>query len=196
MYHFVALLWSADDPTARRRRCSWKSDCAGFGSLGKPTQATDGCSGFRFATRRSGPALLCACGGERRCARQAVLGRSLEAVPGSRLSRSMSTRSGRSSGPGDSIWSGISGVATWRMLADRQARCGYAIRDCSGKIPCYHRRFRDVTIVFADINDLAPLELPALTVNWSTWLRSSIRVSRKYGPAHSTRSRRFWLASV
>ena len=52
------------------------------------------------------------------------------------------------------------------LLADRQARCGYAIRDCSGKIPCYYWRFRDVTIVFADVNDLAPLELPALSVNW------------------------------
>src|SRR5580698_6718536 len=52
------------------------------------------------------------------------------------------------------------------LLADSQAGCGYALRDCSGKIPCYYRRFRDVTIVFADVGDLAALELPAPTVNW------------------------------
>jgi asparagine synthase (glutamine-hydrolysing) len=53
------------------------------------------------------------------------------------------------------------------VLADRQAECAYVIRDCSGKIPCYYRRYRDVTIVFSDTNDLATLELPGPTVDWS-----------------------------
>jgi len=53
------------------------------------------------------------------------------------------------------------------VLADRHADCAYVIRDCSGKFPCYYRRVRDVTIVFSDPNDLAPLELPRPTVDWS-----------------------------
>jgi asparagine synthase (glutamine-hydrolysing) len=52
------------------------------------------------------------------------------------------------------------------LLTDRQGGCDYVIRDCSGKLPCYSRRHGDVTIVFADSNDLADLELPSPTVNW------------------------------
>jgi len=52
------------------------------------------------------------------------------------------------------------------LLRDREGRRSYAIRDCSGKLPCYYTRFRNVTILFADVADLAPLELPPFTVNW------------------------------
>jgi len=36
----------------------------------------------------------------------------------------------------------------------------------SGRIPCYHTRVAGVTVVFSDLADLAPLELPAFTMNW------------------------------
>jgi asparagine synthase (glutamine-hydrolysing) len=52
------------------------------------------------------------------------------------------------------------------LLRDRDNRRSCAIRDCSGKLPCYYTRFRNVTIWFADIADLAPLGLPPFNINW------------------------------
>jgi len=40
------------------------------------------------------------------------------------------------------------------------------IRDSSGKIPCYYTRVAGVTVLFSDLADLAPLELPEFAVNW------------------------------
>src|SRR5258708_15437958 len=42
----------------------------------------------------------------------------------------------------------------------------YTIRDCSGKIPCYRTRTREVEIVFADVGDISRLNLPHFTINW------------------------------
>jgi asparagine synthase (glutamine-hydrolysing) len=52
------------------------------------------------------------------------------------------------------------------LLRDRERRRSYAIRDCSGKLPCYFTRAGKVTILFADPGDLAPLQLAPFTVNW------------------------------
>jgi hypothetical protein len=41
----------------------------------------------------------------------------------------------------------------------------HVIRSCSGGIPCYRMRYRDVEIVFSDLGDLAPLDLPPFTLN-------------------------------
>jgi asparagine synthase (glutamine-hydrolysing) len=52
------------------------------------------------------------------------------------------------------------------FLRDRDTDAQYVIRDASGKSPCYYTRTCNVTLVFADIADLAPLELPPFSVNW------------------------------
>jgi asparagine synthase (glutamine-hydrolysing) len=52
------------------------------------------------------------------------------------------------------------------LLRDRKDRRSFALRDCSGKLPCYHTRFQNVTILFADVSDLAPLQLSRFTINW------------------------------
>ncbi|MBS0422005.1 MAG: hypothetical protein JSR66_30145 [Proteobacteria bacterium] len=52
------------------------------------------------------------------------------------------------------------------LLKDSEKRQSYAIRDCSGKLPCYYTRHHDVTILFADVADLAPLQLSPFTINW------------------------------
>jgi asparagine synthase (glutamine-hydrolysing) len=52
----------------------------------------------------------------------------------------------------------------------------YVIRDCSGKIPCFRTRANGVDIVFANVEDLDGLHLPAFTINWrylAAFIRSS-----------------------
>ena len=51
------------------------------------------------------------------------------------------------------------------FVRDDLIHSDYAVRDCSGKFPCYRTRHDGVQIVFADIADLTSLELPAFTVN-------------------------------
>jgi asparagine synthase (glutamine-hydrolysing) len=63
----------------------------------------------------------------------------------------------------EDYWGGYVAFLTDSDPADR--RC-YVIRDCSGKIPCYNTRASDVEVVFADVEDLGRLGMPALTVNW------------------------------
>ncbi len=53
------------------------------------------------------------------------------------------------------------------FLNDRDTHRRYAIRDCSGKIPCYWQLSRGVTVVFSDVGDLASLRIGPLTINWS-----------------------------
>jgi len=167
MYHFIALLWSADDPAAqgtaalleRRLRGSFCGDVAWQALL-----RTD-CA-MVFALPPDGPGL-----------RSYVLPEATGVVLGKLFSANLSRGAFASIEQIDTpaaleivrtggqhlvrnFWGGYVAV-----LADRRARCAYAIRDCSGKIPCYYRSFRDVTIVFADVNDLRPLELPEPSVN-------------------------------
>lgn len=165
MYHFVALLWNPEDPVARDaaaplrdklRHCAQSWECQ-FSADGMSVFALPPCDpGLRsyvlpgdagvvfgrlfttdLSTARFAQVEQIDDGTTREIIRTA----------GSHLTRNM--------------WGGY--VA---LLRDGEGRCAYAIRDCSGKIPCYHTRFRDVTILFADVADLAPLELPAFTVNW------------------------------
>ncbi len=42
----------------------------------------------------------------------------------------------------------------------------HAIRDCSGKIPCYRTRINEVEIIFADVGDIDHLDILRFTVNW------------------------------
>ena len=165
MYPFVALLWSADDPAASAEAAQLEQKMRRASAPWENLLTTDGIS--VFALPPTDPSLrsyvLPAQAG-------VVLGKLFSADLGKanldcieqideRATREILRTGGRHLVR--NFWGGY--VA---LLADREARCGYALRDCSGKIPCYHRRFRDVTIVFADVGDLAALELPAPTVNW------------------------------
>ncbi len=165
MYPFVALVWSAADPAARQEAAQLEQKMRGASVPWENLLTADGIS--VFAAPPTDPALrsyvLPARAG-------VVLGKLFPADLASealdcaeqldeRATREILRTGGRHLAR--NFWGGY--VA---LLADSQARCGYALRDCSGKIPCYYRRFRDVTVVFADVGDLAPLELPAPTVNW------------------------------
>ena len=165
MYHFVALLWSADDSTAREEAAQWGQRLRRSSVLWENLLDTEGASVFALAPSDQSlrPYVLPGETG-------VVLGKlfsadlaaanldSVEQID-ERAAREMVATAGQHLIR--NYWGGYVAV-----LADPLARCGYAIRDCSGKIPCYYRRFRDVTLVFADLNDLASLELPAPSPNW------------------------------
>ena len=175
MYHFVALLWSADNLTAREEAAQLGQRLRRSSAPWETLLHTEGASVFAqpptdkslrpyvlpaetgvvlgklFSSDFSKPNLDSVDHIDERAAREMV------ATAGQHLIRN--------------YWGGYVAV-----LTDPAARCGYAIRDCSGKIPCYYRQFQDVTIVFADLHDLTPLELPAPTVNWqylATFIYSS-----------------------
>ncbi len=165
MYHFVALLWSAGDPASREEAAQLEQRLRRASVPWENLLATEGIS--VFALPPTDPALqpYVLPGG-----RGVVLGKlfpgdlskaSLDAV--SQLDEHTSHAILATSGQHlvRHFWGGY--VA---LMTDRQRECGYALRDCSGKVPCYHTRSRNVTIVFADINDLAPLELSPPTINW------------------------------
>jgi asparagine synthase (glutamine-hydrolysing) len=165
MYPFVALLWDADDPEATATAGQWAQQLCRASVPWENLLISDGLT--VFATPPADPSL-----------RRYVLPQHSGVVLGKLFSANLSKASLDSIDEIDELaaseiirtggqhlvrnfWGGY--VA---LLADRQARCGYVIRDSSGKIPCYYRRFGDVTVVFSDINDLTPLELPEPTVNW------------------------------
>jgi asparagine synthase (glutamine-hydrolysing) len=60
------------------------------------------------------------------------------------------------------------------FLMDGERNISRAIRDCSGKFPCYHLRHAQVEFVFADIADIEPLQLRKVSINWP-YLISYIR---------------------
>ena len=165
MYPFVALLWSSDDPAAREEATQLQQRMRRSPMHWENLLTADGIS--VFALPPADPSL-----------RHYVLPEEAGVVLGQLFAADLSKPCLDAIEQIDeratqeiirtgglhlvrNFWGGY--VA---LLTDRRAGCGYAIRDCSGKIPCYSRRFRDVTIVFADVNDLAPLELPAAAVNW------------------------------
>jgi asparagine synthase (glutamine-hydrolysing) len=165
MYHFVALVWSADDPAARAEAAQLEQKLRRASVPWENLLTTDGIS--VFALSPTDPSL-----------RSYVLPAQAGVVLGKLFSTDLAkadldcidqidegaTREILRTGGRHLVrnfWGGY--IA---LLADNQSRCGYALRDCSGKIPCYYRRFRNVTIVFADVGDLAALELPAPTINW------------------------------
>lgn len=165
MYPFVALLWNVADPAAREEAARLgqrlSHSCVPWESL----LQTPGASVFALAP--TDPSL-----------RPYVLPREAGVVLGKLFPANLSKatlspieqideRAAREmvATGGEHLvrnfWGGYVAV-----LSDPAARCAYAIRDASGKIPCYYQQFRGVTIVFADVNDLAPLGLPAPSVNW------------------------------
>ena len=165
MYHFVALLWSVEDPAARAHAAQLEQRLRRAAGSWVNLLTAEGVSIFGLPS--TDPTL-----------RSYVLPRGAGVVLGTLFSADLSkprldpveqidegaTREILRTGGGHlmrNFWGGYVAV-----LSDREARCGYVLRDCSGKVPCYFRRFRDVTIAFADLGDLAPLELPAPTVNW------------------------------
>lgn len=165
MYAFVALLWACDDPKATATATRWAQRLGMTSRLWESLLRTEGA--IVLAQPPTDPAL-----------RHYVLPESSGVVLGQLFSADLSQAAVK---PIERIDEGVAReiVRTggrhlvreyWggyvAVLADRQAGCAYVIRDSSGKIPCYYRRDRDVTIVFSDSNDLAPLELPA-TVDWS-----------------------------
>ena len=165
MYHFVALLWSADDSASREEAAQLGQRLQRSSTAWEKLLSTDGLS--VFTTTPSDPALRSyVLPGEA----GVVLGKLFSADRSEAGFESIDQIDGHAAGQviatgGQYLvrhfWGGY--VA---LLGDRAHRCGYALRDCSGKVPCYHLRFRDVTIVFADVNDLAALGLPAPAVNW------------------------------
>ena len=166
MYAFVALLWPSDDPEATATATQWAQRLTVAPGPWENILTTEGA--LVFAQPPTDPGL-----------QRYVLPEKAGIVLGQLFSANLSKAS---VDPIDRIderaareivrtgghhlvrnyWGGYVAV-----LADRQAGCAYVIRDCSGKIPCYYRRVRDVTIVFSDVNDLAPFELPAPMVDWS-----------------------------
>jgi asparagine synthase (glutamine-hydrolysing) len=165
MYHFVALVWSADDPAASAAAAQLAQKVRRAPVPWENLLTADGISVFTLPPTEPSLRSYVLPG-------QAgvVLGKLFSADLGKadldcvkhideRATREILRTGGRQLVR--DYWGGY--VA---LLADREARCGYALRDCSGKLPCYYRQFRDVTIVFADVGDLAPLELPAPSINW------------------------------
>ncbi|HKT73092.1 MAG TPA: asparagine synthetase B family protein [Steroidobacteraceae bacterium] len=161
MYHFVALLWDADDPAAadgaaelerrlRRAAVPWEGLLKNAGMSVFALPPPDPALRAYVLPRQTG----------------VVLGRLFPADL-SKASEQIDDRTAqeviRTAGQHlvENFWG-----AYVAFLSDRQARRAYALRDCSGKIPCYYTQFRGVTVLFADLNDLSPLELPAPTVNW------------------------------
>jgi asparagine synthase (glutamine-hydrolysing) len=171
MYHYVALLWNAEDPAARDEAAQLRQRLCRASVPWTNLLTTDGIS--VSALPPTDPVLrpyLLPGGTGLPGPTGVVLGKLFSAHlarphldPIEQIDEHTSVEILRSGGQHlvRHFWGGY--VA---LLVDPRERSGYAIRDCSGKIPCYHLRFRDVTIVFADIEDLALLELPGLTVNW------------------------------
>jgi len=166
MYAFVTLLWAVDDPKAAATAAKWAQRLVVAPGRWESLLTTEGA--MVFAQPPTDPGLRCYVLPEKA---GIVLGQlfaadlskaSLESIDeiDERAAREIIRTGGRHLVR--NYWGAYVAV-----LADRQAGCGYVIRDCSGKIPCYYRRARDVTIVFSDSGDLAPFELPVPTVDWS-----------------------------
>jgi len=165
MYHFVALLWDAEDPQARAVATQMDQRLRLASVPWESQLSTDGMS--VFALPPADPGLRSYVLPDQA---GVVLGRLFTAD----LSKAHFARDGhvdtwatreivRTAGQHlvRNFWGGY--VA---LLRDRESRRSYAIRDCSGKLPCYFVRVSEVTIVFADSADLAPLGLPAFSIDW------------------------------
>ncbi|MFL6603957.1 MAG: asparagine synthase-related protein [Steroidobacteraceae bacterium] len=165
MYHFIALLWNAEDSSARAAAMQLREKLYRSERPWESPLSADGMNVFVLPP--SDPALRSyVLTGET----GVVLGRlfrtdlsNLHLPPGGQVDEVASRQIVRTAGQHltHAVWGGY--VAFVRAHGGRSA---YVIRDCSGKIPCYYTQFGDITLVFADVADLAPLELPAFTVNW------------------------------
>jgi|SRR6185437_6259306 len=136
MYPFVAFLWSAHDPEAKATAAQWAQQLCRACVPWENLVSTDSIA--VFALSPTDPTL-----------RAYMLPDETGVVLGKLFSADLSKPSVDSVGQIDeraareiirsggqhlvqNFWGGY--VA---FLADRRAGCGYAIRDCSGKIPCY-----------------------------------------------------------
>jgi len=162
MYHFVALLWNAEDPAARDAAAQLAEKLRRAEMPWKCHVSVEGVC--VFALPPSDPALLSYILPGKT---GVVLGRLFtmdlsnpHLAPGGGIDEGEIARTA-----GEHLirnfWGGY--VA---FLRNQETRSAYVIRDCSGTIPCYYTEYGKVTVVFADVADLAPLELPAFTVNW------------------------------
>jgi asparagine synthase (glutamine-hydrolysing) len=164
MYHFVALLWDAEDLQARAEARHLDQKLRSAALSWESQLCIDGMSVFVLPP--SDPGL-----------RTYVLPDEAGVVLGRLFRADLSNPHLARDGHVDTVvtreivktagrhlvqnfWGGYVG-----LLRNRETRRSYAIRDCSGKLPCYYTRFRDVTILFADVADLAPLELPPFNLN-------------------------------
>jgi len=165
VYHFVAILWDAEDPTARetaalldcklrRSAPAWECHLSTPGMLVCALPPSD--PGLRSYVLPLGGGVVLG----------RLFGASLaephlpERQP---VDEHTSVEITRTAGRHltENFWGGY--VA---FLYDPRTRGGRAIRDCSGKLPCYYTRSGALTIVFADVADLAPLELPAFSIDF------------------------------
>jgi len=165
MYHFVALFWNREDPAARERAAQLDQKLHRSPLPWEHQLSTDGLSVSALAPSDPGLRSYVLPGDA-----GVVLGRLFTGdlsnphlAPCNQFDQGATAEIVRSAGKQllRSFWGGY--VA---LLRDPERRCAYVIRDCSGKIPCYYTQSGDITIAFADIVDLEPLQLPAFTVNW------------------------------
>lgn len=165
MYHFVALVWESEDPEARAVAAQMEERLRRNDAPWESHLSADGMSVFALPPRD--PALrsyvLPDAGG-------VVLGRlfpqnpsARHLAPGEQLNAATAHEILKTAGQHlvRNFWGGY--IA---LLKDSGHRRSYAIRDGSGKLPCYYTRFHNVTILFADVADLAPLQLPPFNINW------------------------------
>lgn len=155
MYHFVALAWDRADREARAVALQMEASLRSSPADWEPQLSAEGLSVFAQPPRD--PALR-----SYRLPDEAgvVLGR---LYPDEPLSSATTEEILKSAGKHlvRHFWGGY--IA---LLSDRERCRSYAIRDCSGKLPCYYTRHRNVTIWFADLADLEPLQLPPFNINW------------------------------
>jgi asparagine synthase (glutamine-hydrolysing) len=164
MYHFVALLWNAEDAAARERAAQLNQKLSRSALSWEHTLSTDGLSVFTLPPADPGLRSYVLPGNT-----GVVLGRLFAAdlshphLPPEQIDECATRQIVRTGGQHliRSFWGGY--VA---LLRDAERNCASAIRECSGKIPCYYTRSGGITIAFADVADIASLELPAFTANW------------------------------
>lgn len=165
MYHFVALLWNAEDAAARERAAQLDQKLSRSALPWEHTLSTNGLSVFTLPPSDPGLRSYVLPGNT-----GVVLGRLFAAdlshphlPPPEQVDECATREIVRTGGQHliRNFWGGY--VA---LLRDAERSCAYAIRECSGKIPCYYTRSGGITIAFADVADIASLELPAFTANW------------------------------
>jgi asparagine synthase (glutamine-hydrolysing) len=161
MYHFIALVWNCEDHRARETALRFG------GKLCEPWYnplSTEGLSVHCLPPTEPGM-------------RSYGLPAATGVVLGKLFATDLeNTRMSVDSGPTDDVVQEI--VRTGGRYLIENYWGGYVallrdsagnlqiIRDPSGKIPCYYTRIADVTVLFSDLADLAPLGLPEFTVNW------------------------------
>ena len=153
MYHFVALAWDRASPDATAVAAQLKDRLCRSGIPWESHLSADGMCVFAQPPKDPGlrSYVLPDDTG-------VVLGRLFPALNSSDALEIVRTAGRHLT---RNFWGGY--VA---LVRDRENRRSFAIRDCSGKLPCYYTRFQNVMIVFADVADLAPLQLSDFTINW------------------------------